>query len=118
MSDYSSQCELCLDFIIPLVGGQWGGIMYAPYYGAVGETQEEFAGYTGIMIKACSVVNSSKYADDILRMKAFLKWLALEDGRLFDTVDEDGRLWRSKIDLEEAYGFLALPVAQALYAGA
>ena len=122
VADMSSQCELCLDFILPLVAGQWGGIMYAPYYGAVGETQEEFAGYTGLMLHALVVVNSSKYADDIARLTAFLKWIALEDGRIFDTADEDGRLWRAKVAgseaYEEAYGFLALPVAHALFAGA
>jgi hypothetical protein len=54
-------------------------------------------------------------------MTAFLKWVTLSDGRIYDCADEDGRLWRAKVSgsmgLEEAYGFLVLPVAQALLAG-
>lgn len=121
VADESHQCEDCLDFILPLTSGQWGGQFYAPYYGEVDETQEEFAGYTALMLWACSVVDSTKYADDITRMTAFLKWLALSDGRMYDCADEDGRLWRAKVSgstgLEEAYGFLVLPVAQALLSG-
>jgi hypothetical protein len=118
-SDYSSQCEKALDFILPLTSGQWGGQMYAPYYGAADETQEEFSGYTALAILGCNAVNATKYADDVSKMKAFLKWIALEDGRLFDLVDVDGRLWRAKVSTyDEAYGFLSLPCAQALLAGA
>jgi len=118
VTDKSSQCEDCLDFILPLTSGQWGGQFYAPFYGDVYETQEEFAGYTAIMLKACSVADSTKYADDITKMTAFLKWVALSDGRLYDCVDETSRLWRCKLTATtEAYGFLSLPVAQALLAG-
>jgi len=102
-----------------LTGGQWGGQLYSPYYGETDETQDEFCGYTAIMISACNAVNSIKYADDITRMKTFLKWMALSDGRLFDAVEVDGRLWRSRITpTKEAYGFLSLPLGQALLAGA
>ena len=93
--------------------------MYVPYYGASDETQEEYCGYTALMILGCNAVNATKYADDVAKMKAFLKWAALEDGRLFDLVDVDGRLWRAKVSkYDEAYGFLSLPCAQALLAGA
>ena len=119
VSDYSSQCELCLDFILPLTGGQWGGQIYVPYYGLVHETQDEFSSYTALMIMACNAVNPTKYADDVTRMKAFLNWVALSDGRLFDCADVNGRLWRAKLSsTEEAYGFLSLPLAQALLSGA
>jgi hypothetical protein len=121
VSDYSSQCELCLDFILPLTSGQWGGVFYSPFYGGVDEAQEEFSGYTALMIIACKAVDSGKYADAVARMAAFLKWVALGDGRLFDCADVNGRLWRAKVatsgGVEEAYGFLSLPVAQALLAG-
>jgi hypothetical protein len=106
---------------LPLTSGQWGGVFYSPFYGSVDEAQEEFSGYTALMIIACKVVDSGKYADSVARMAAFLKWVALGDGRLFDCADVNGRLWRAKVatagGVDEAYGFLSLPVAQALLAG-
>jgi hypothetical protein len=53
----------------------------------------------------------------------FIRWLALSDGRVYDCVNKDGLLWRGKISpfsksFTEAYGFLSLPVALGLLAGA
>jgi len=118
-SDYSSQSEETLDFINPLTAGQWGGQMYCPYVGNVDETQEEFAGYTALMTISMNTVNSTKYAPMITKGIGLLRWMALEDGRIFDVVKPNSQLLVSKISLtEEGYGFLSLPSALSLLAGA
>jgi hypothetical protein len=96
--------------------------MYCPYTGAADETKDEFAGYAGLMAIALTTVNPVKYASMISGLKSVLKWMALDDGRIYDCVDENGKLWRSKI---APFGgaptegeFLILPIAMALLAGA
>jgi hypothetical protein len=118
-SDYSAQAEQCLDFINTLTAGQWGGQMYCPYTGLADETQEEFSGFTALMTIALNVVNSTKYAVMIARGTTLMRWMALADGRIYDVVKSDGTLLVSRISLvEEGYGFLSLPAAQGLLAGA
>jgi hypothetical protein len=121
-SDFSSQCEICLDYINTLTRGSWGGEYYCPYTGASDETQDEFSGYSALMSIACNKVNSTKYSSLIAGLTAFLKWLALNDGQVCDCVDVTGKLWRSKIaplsQTPAEGGFLVLPIALALLAGA
>ncbi len=93
--------------------------MYSPYYAEEEETQNEYAGYTGLMAMAMGTVNSSKYADNISRSIRYLRWIALDDGRLFDFADKDGRLWVAQVGgAYEGYGFLSLSAAQGILAGA
>jgi len=118
-SDYSSQAEKALDFINTITAGQWGGQQYCPYVGNADETQEEFAGYTALMTIAMDAVNSSKYAVMIAKGVGLLRWMALEDGRIYDIVKPNGELLVSKLSAsEEGYGFMSLPVALGLLAGA
>ncbi len=121
-SDFSGQCEICLDYINTLTRGSWGGEYYCPYTGASDETKDEFSGYSALMCIACSKVNSAKYASLIDGLTAFLKWLTLNGGQVCDCVDVTGKLWRSKIapfsQTPTEGGFLALPIALALLAGA
>jgi len=118
-SDYSDQAEKALDFINTLTAGQWGGQMYSPYYAASDETQDEYASYTALMILAMNAVNSTKYATMISKSKELLKWMALSDGRIYDIVKPAGELLVSKMSpTEEGYGFLSLPSALGLLAGA
>jgi len=122
-TDYSSQAETCLDFINSLTAGQWGGQLYCPYAAAKDETRNEYSVYTASMLEACKTVNASKYAQLITRFTAFLRWLALADGRVYDFVTKNGELWITEVTLAsgisaEGYGFLALPAAAALLAGA
>jgi hypothetical protein len=114
-------CEPCLDFIITVTRGSWGGEYYCPYTAASGQTQDEFAGYSALMCIAAQKVNSAKYASLISGLQSFLKWLALPDGRVCDDIDVTGRLWRSQISSGSTItegGFLVLPIAMALLAGA
>ncbi len=73
------------------------------------------------MCIAAQKVNATKYASLISGLKNFLRWLALPDGRVCDVVDVTGRLWRSQVNSGTAAaegGFLALPIAFSLLAGA
>lgn len=127
-TDYSAQCALGIEFLLPLNMGQWGGQFYAPYVGAAQETTDEHAVGAAAMAIAMSEVDtalaSTKYANQITCTQNFLKWLALDDGRVFGQVDEDSLLWRWKSTLPaaettvEGYGFWALPSAMAIMAGA
>ena len=121
-SDYSGAiCEPCIDYITTVTRGSWGGEYYCPYTGASGQTQNEFAGYSALMCIAAQKVNATKYASLISGLKNFLRWLALPDGRVCDVVDVTGRLWRSQVNSGTAAaegGFLALPIAFSLLAGA
>jgi len=66
-----------------------------------------------------NAVNSSKYATMISKSKELLKWMALSDGRIYDIVKPAGELLVSKMSpTEEGYGFLSLPSALGLLAGA
>jgi hypothetical protein len=118
-TDFSSQAEETLDFITTITKGQWGGQMYCPFVGNPDETQDEFAGYTALMAISMTAVNSAKYADLISGSLDLLHWMALEDGRVYDVVQNDGILLVSKLSpSEEGYGFLSLPAALGLLAGA
>jgi hypothetical protein len=118
-TDFSSQAEEALDFITTITKGQWGGQMYCPFVGNPDETQDEFAGYTALMAISMTAVNSAKYADLISGSLDLLHWMALEDGRVYDVVQNDGILLVSKLSpSEEGYGFLSLPAALGLLAGA
>ena len=114
-------CEPCIDYATSVTRGSWGGEYYCPYTAASGQTQDEYAGYSALMCIAAQKVNSTKYATLIAGLQSFLKWLALPDGRVCDTADQTGKLWRSKIASGAATmegGFLALPIALSLLAGA
>jgi len=76
------------------------------------------AGYSGLMCIAAQKVNSAKYASLIAGLKSFIKWLTLPDGQICDVADATGKLWRSKLDETTEGGFLVLPIAIALLAGA
>ena len=115
--DYSSQCEICLSYINTLTHGSWGGEYYCPYTGATGQTQNEYSGYAALMAIACQTVDSVTYASLIAGLISFIKWLTLPGGQVCDMVDVTGRVWRSQIGTTED-GFLILPIALALLAGA
>jgi hypothetical protein len=118
-SDYTTDiCESCIDYIITVTRGSWGGEYFCPYTGAEDETQDEFAGYSGLMCIASQTVNNTKYASLNTGLKDFIKWLTLPDGRICDVADAKGKLWRSKLGPAEEGGFLVLPIAIALLAGA
>jgi len=122
-SDYSAQSEKALDFINCLTAGQLGGQLYSPYYGALDETRNEYSVYAAQMALACNFVNASKYAHFITKFKNFLKNMALSDGRVYDFVTKQSELWITEVTLAsgikaEGYGFLALPPALGLLAGA
>ena len=118
-SDYTAGiCEPCLDYIITVTRGSWGGEFFCPYSGAGDESQDEFAGYSGLMSIAAQTVNSTKYASLIIGLKVFIQWLTLPDGRICDVADTTGKLWRSKLSSNVEGGFLVLPIAIALLAGA
>jgi hypothetical protein len=119
VGDYSAQAEKALDFINTVTAGQWGGQLYCPYTGLADETQDEFSGYTALMLIAVNVVNATKYAQIITKGVGLLRWMALADGRLYDSVKSTGELVVSSLSSSvEAYGFLSLDMAQALLAGA
>ena len=114
-------CEPCLDYIVSVTRGSWGGEYYCPYTGAEGQGQEEYAGYSALMCIAAQKVNAAKYGSLTAGLQSFLRWLALPDGRLCDAVDVTGKLWRSRIasgSTTAEGGFLVLPIALALLAGA
>lgn len=138
--DYSALAEKAIDFINAITIGRWGGYQYSPFYGAEDEDKREYAVYTAFMAMAMSSVNAAKYADKITAARNFIKWLALDDGRVYDSVDENGVL-RSSSKLviqpafipkyysppvipgvgaptEEAWQFLGHSVATGLLAGA
>ena len=115
--DFSSQCEICLSYINTLTRGSWGGEYYCPYTGASGQTQNEYSGYAALMAVACQTVDSVTYASLIAGLISFIKWLSLSGGQVCDMVDVKGRVWRSQIGTTEG-GFLILPIALALLAGA
>jgi hypothetical protein len=115
--DFSSQCEICLSYINTLTRGSWGGEYYCPYTGAAGQTQNEYSGYAALMAIACQNVGSVTYASLIAGLISFIKWLTLNGGQVCDFVDVTGRVWRSQIGTTED-GFLVLPIALALLAGA
>jgi len=121
--DYRDQCEKALDRSMALCAGRWGGYFYSPWYAAEDETQNEFTVYTGLMTLAMSTVNATKYAEQIKLGQAFIKWLAMTDGRVYDYVRPDGQLTISEIAFpefrkDEGYSFLALNSAIGLLAGA
>jgi hypothetical protein len=114
-------CEPCLDYITSVTRGGWGGEYYCPYTAASGQTQDEYAGYSALMCIAAQKVNSTKYVTLVSGLQSFLKWLTLPDGRVCDVADVTGKLWRSKIASGSTViegGFLVLPIALALLAGA
>ena len=117
-ADYTDDiCEPCLDYIISVTRGSWGGEYFCPYTGAEDETQDEFAGYSGLMCIAAQTVNSIKYASLITGLQDFIKWLTLPEGKICDVADASGKLWRSKLSVDEEGGFLVLPIVIALLAG-
>ena len=118
-SNYSSSiCEPCIDYIVSVTRGSWGGMYFCPYVGEAGQSQDEFAGYSALMCIAAQKANSTKYSSLIAGLKDFIKWLTLPDGQICDVADSTGKLWRSNIDEETEGGFLVLPIAIALLAGA
>jgi len=130
-SDYSEIATKALDFINTITVGRWGGYLYSPYYGEPGETKKEYPVYTAFMAMAMNAVDASRYSHMIDRCKALIQWLALPDGRVFDSVDEDGYLYVAEVldptaDLIpgvaaptiEAWQFLGHDVACGLLAGA
>ncbi len=111
-------CEPCIDYIITVTRGSWGGEYFCPYTGASGQTQNEFAGYSALMCIAAQKVNNTKYSSLTAGLLGFIKWLTLPNGQVCDFVDVTGKLWRSQASPEVEGGFLVLDIALALLAGA
>ena len=119
VGDYSgSICQPCLNYIITVVRGIWGGIYYCPYTGASGQTQNNYSGYSAHMCIAAQTVSSSTYTSLISGLQAFIKWCTLPGGQVYDIADETGMLWPSQLPSGSAGPFLALDIALALLAGA
>jgi len=121
-ADLTDPCEKTLDLALCLTHGKWGGFLYSPYYALVDETRNEYVSYTAQMVIAMNAVNASKYAQYITSGKNFLKWAALDDGRMFDFVRpygelEVGRVLEAGIAAREEFGFIGLNSALALLAG-
>ena len=122
-ADLTDPCEKTLDLALCLMHGKWGGFIYSPYYALADETRNEYASYTAQMVIAMNAVNASKYAQYITSCKNFLKWMALDDGRMFDFCRpygelEVGRVLVAGIAAREEFGFIGLNAALALLAGA
>ena len=119
VGDYSNGiCEPCIDYIITVTRGVWGGIFYCPYTGASGQTQNNYSGYSAHMCIAAKTVNSTKYASLTSGLIAFIKWCTLSGGQVYDMADPTGLLWPSQLPSGSAGPFLALDIALALLAGA
>ena len=119
VGDYSgSICQPCLNYIMTITRGIWGGIFYCPYAGASGQTQNNYAGYSGHMCIAAQAVSSSTYASLISELQTFIKWCTLPGGQVYDMADPTGLLWSSQLPSGSAGPFLALDIALALLAGA
>jgi hypothetical protein len=116
--DYSSQCTACLNYIETVTRGSWGGEYYCTYTGASGQTQNNYTSYSAEMCIAANKVSSSTYASLISGLIAFIKWLTLPNGEVYDVVDPTGLLWPSILPSGSAGPFLALDIALALLAGA
>ena len=119
VGDYSSGiCEPCIDYIITVTKGVWGGVFYCPYAGASGQTQNNYSGYAAHMCTAAKTVNSVKYASLVSGLIAFIKWCTLSGGQVYDMADPTGLLWPSQLPTGSAGPFLALDIALTLLAGA
>jgi hypothetical protein len=119
ITDYSASiCEPCINYIITVTRGTWGGIFYCPYTGASGQTQNNYSGYTAHMCLAAQAISTSTYASLISGLTAFIKWCALPGGETYDFADPTGLLWPSLTSSGTAGNFLALDIALALLAGA
>lgn len=118
------QCELGIEFLLPLNMGQWGGQFYSPYVGLAEETTDEHTVSACAMLKAMTIVNASKYINQLNATTGFIRWLAIADGRVYGQVDSDSLLWRWKssqqtaVPVVEGYGWWSLPSAMGLLAGA
>ena len=119
LTDYSgSICQPCLNYIITVVRGTWGGIFYCPYTGSSGQTQNNYSGYSAHICLAAQAVSSSTYASLISGLQAFIKWCTLPGGEVYDFADPTGLLWASLTSSGTQGNFLALDIALALLAGA
>lgn len=121
--DYTAPCEKTLDMTLCLCHGKWGGFLYSPYYGLADETRQEYTAYTALMVIAMNAVNATKYADYLTAAKDFIKWMHLENGRMFDFARphgelDVGRVLEAGIQAKEEFGFIGLNTALGLLAGA
>jgi hypothetical protein len=114
-SDYSSQAEKVLDKSLALCMGKWGGIMYRPYDNTATESRDEYTTYAALMAQALNAVNASKYANQINRLRHFIKVAALSKGEVHDHVSPSGKM---DVAVNAHYGFLSLNSATGLLAGA
>ena len=115
--DYSYLAEIVIDFINTMGVGRWGGYMYSPFYAAMDENKLEYTIYTAFMAMAMNAVNATKYADKITASRNFINWMALADGRVFDTVDENGILRASSklaVQPEVVERYYAPPVTEGV----
>ena len=118
VGDYSgSICEACINYIITVTRGTWGGMFYCPYTGASGQTQNNYSGYAAHMCIAAQAVSASTYASLISGLIAFIKWCTLSGGQVYDMADPTGLLWPSQLPSGSAGPFSALDIALALLAG-
>jgi hypothetical protein len=67
------------------------------------------------MCQALNAVNSSKYANQISRLKHFIKVAALSKGEVHDHISPSGKM---DVAVNTHYGFLSLNSANGLLAGA
>lgn len=118
-TNYSSSiCQPCLNYVITVLRGVWGGVYYCPYTGASGQTQNNYSGYSAHMCIAAQTVSASTYASLIAGLQAFIKWCTLPGGQVYDYADPTGLLWASLTSSGTQGNFLALDIALALIAGA
>jgi len=86
-SNYEPFCKRALNYAIALMTGKWGGFWYHPsgQGGTVsfGGTEEVFA-YTALMTLGMHIVDSTTYADRILKHKAWMDSLTEDDGRVYN----------------------------------
>jgi hypothetical protein len=86
-SNYEPFCKRALNYAIALITGKWGGFWYHPsgQGGTVsyGGTEEVFA-YTALMALGMHVVDSTTYADRILKHKAWMDSLTNDDGSVYN----------------------------------
>jgi hypothetical protein len=116
--DYTGVAYKVLEFINPLTMGQWGGQLFKPYYGLIGETQNEYVTNTALMIIGLIKVDKIRFAHLINNSIHAMQWLTInDDGRTYDFVKPSGELKVAlRTSTKNGYGFLALGSAHAALA--
>lgn len=112
--DLTYTCKRALNYALALMSGKWGGFYYheagqggTVYYGG----KEEVVAYSACMALGMKQVDAVLYANNIARVKEFIRYATEDDGRVWNEMHPDGVL---SLGVNKEFNFWALNTAYML----